>query len=186
MINKVLCLLLACALCMSSSALTESGPQKKIENIIRSYQPKMSVLEARKIAYYICDESAKHRLDPMIPTATAIVESGFTMHSRPQKGIMQFTASTWRSLYAVRGWSAMNTEHNVRAGVDYLARKFYYTTRRNSRGFYWPVASRHPDPRSRHPPESSLRRMWAGYNGTKQLHGRYVTKVLSVYKKITK
>lgn len=187
MISKALrCVLAGCILLCASLGLGGSltTPQQRIANLVQKYQPAKGVKYAQTVAYILCKASSEHRIDPMIPTAVAIVESKFHMHSKPQLGIFQFTRSTWRSLYGVRGWSAMNLEQNIRAGVDYVARHYYNTVQRNSRGFYWSGASTRAQTSFAPPTESRLRTTFARYNGCGRNAG-YVNKVLGVYRTLT-
>lgn len=195
MISKALRCVLAVSILLSASlglgkgqqpgtgnSTKVAGTQQRIANLVQKYQPAKGAKYAQKVAYVLCKASSEHRIDPMIPTAVAIVESRFQMHSRPQLGIFQFTRSTWRKLYAVRGWNAMNLEHNISAGVDYVARHYYSNTVRNARGYYWSAASRGHSVLPA-PTESRLRQTFARYNGCGK-NASYVNKVLKVYRSL--
>lgn len=155
--------------------------QQRITRTVLAYQPKKGESYAKTVAYEICKASAEHRIDPLIPTSVAIIESGFTMVSKPQLGMFQFTRSTWRSLYGVRGWKALSLTDNIRAGVDYLARHYWGTTKRNDRGTYYSLSAR--SAYSLPVDYGFLRRALGRYNGC-GVHGAYVRKVLNVYKNL--
>jgi hypothetical protein len=105
--------------------------------------------------------SRQHKIDPLIAAVTAYKESRFKMSSSPQLGIMQFTRSTWNQ-YSRRGLRATVLEHNVQAGVDYLAQKLYGTTKRNAQGTF--VSKWGIDRPTPHFTRNQLLCAWTAYN----------------------
>jgi len=113
----------------------------KVECLVESCQLKSKGLAyCQKITASICQSGKELNVDPLIVAVTAYHESRFSMASRPQMGIMQFTRSTWRSNFGpqghlLKGLDPKKPEHNIRAGTAYL-RGHLLSSRGSVRGMW--------------------------------------------------
>jgi hypothetical protein len=165
-----------------------SEDQRRIAEFIHIVQPKMGKDYANQVSHWIVGSAAHVDIDPYIVAATAYKESKFVMHTRPQVGIMQFTKSTFNSIYAPKGLKIDNPRDNILAGADYLAMHLRGDGRsRLARPRGGTTASRSgargERGESAKNTAAQMSRMWGRYNGCGP-NGDYVRRAFDVHDKI--
>jgi soluble lytic murein transglycosylase-like protein len=125
-------------------------------------------VKAGKLAVMICKASRATRIGETVIMATAYVESGFDMHSKPCVGIMQLWIPTWKSEGDTR-LNPWNPADNIMLGAQELAR----------------LKPRASNSKLKTDNEESLKIMWGKYNGSGK-NGRYARRAYRVYQRLNK
>lgn len=114
----------------AEAAFAEAERLGIVEEIARA-RPRMAPERLRRVSVSLVNEARRHRLDPLLLTAVARVESGYnpfaTSHAGA-RGLLQLMIPTSRELLERRGeqlgheGELYDIETNVALGAEYLAR----------------------------------------------------------------
>jgi hypothetical protein len=139
---------------------------KHIASLVRAVAPRQSPEYAWMVASNIVQSARENGVSPYIVSATAVVESEFSMQAGPCVGVMQMNPATVAEVYSRSDRDVNGLEDNIWMGANFLA--INYRSRLASRGGS---------------DEYRMRHMWGRYNGSgpKSL---YVKRALRVLRRI--
>ena len=147
---------------VSNSVKSKIDNEEKIFKFIKLVQPKFSEKQSLEIKDAIILYSDKYKVDPMLTTSVAYVESEFNMKSKPCIGIMQLVKSSVRFYDPYKIYNPYTIKGNIAIGVIEIS-KHYSNIKSN--GLL--------------PSRSSTRNVLIRYNGSKYKYS-YAIKVMRV------
>jgi hypothetical protein len=137
-----------------------------IASLVETLQPREGPEYARYVASNIVQSAHENGIHPYVVSATAVVESEFSMKAGPCVGMMQMYPPTVAEVYGRTGRDVNGLEDNIWMGANFLA--INYRSKLASRGGS---------------EVSRMRYMWGKYNGSGP-NGQYATRALRVLRRI--
>lgn len=151
---------------VSNSVKSKIDNKEKIFKFIKLVQPKFTDNHVSEITEAIILYSNKYKIDPMLTTSVAYVESEFNMRSKPCIGIMQLVRTSIRFYDPFKQYNPYTIRGNIAIGCIEIS-KHYSNIRSN--GLL--------------PSRSSTRTVLLRYNGSRFKYS-YAVKVMRVKSRI--